>query len=184
MATKKKPAEEMTEIDAPEIDQGEAEQEAPDNTGLVKENTELKKQMADMQKQMLAMQNQMAEQLRLMQQMAAGKVEEPRTLTQAERDAENARKMADKVEADGVDPWTVEIEMFVPHRDPGEDKWFWINVNGRTAQVPANDSRQVMKLPFALVLADTLKAKRREEEYMDNVQVYDPKTNPHQDGKL
>ena len=184
MATKKKPAEEMTEIDAPEIDQEETEKEAPDNTGLEKENTELKKQMADMQKQMQAMQNQMAEQLRLMQQMAAGKVVEQRPLTQTEKDAENARKMAEEAAAKGVDPWTVEVEMFVPHRDPGEDKWFWFSINDRTAQVPANDSRQVMKLPFALVLADTLKAKRREEEYMDNVQVYDPKTNPHQDGKL
>ena len=180
MATKKKPVEEMTEIDAPEIDQEDTEQAAQEKTGLEKENTELKKQMADMQLQMQAMQNQMAEQLKLMQQMAAGKVEEPRTLTQAERDAENAKKLAEEAAAKGVDPWTVEVEMFVPHRDPGEDKWFWFSINDRTAQVPANDSRQVMKLPFALVLADTLKAKRREEQYMDNVQVYDPQYNPHQ----
>ena len=183
MATKKKPAEEMTEIDAPEIDNEEEEQAKPAD-GLQKENDELRKQMADMKLQMQSMQNQMAEQLKLMQQMAAGKVEAPKPLSQTEQDALRARQAAEDAAAKGVDPWTVEIEMFVPHRDPGEDKWHWLSVNDRTAQVPANDSRQVMKLPFALILADTLKAKRREEEYMDNVQVYDPQLNPHQNGKL
>ena len=184
MATKKKPAEELTELDAPEIDTEEEEQPKAMESGLQKENDDLKKQMLDMQRQMLEMQNQVAEQLKLMQQMAAGNVEKPRPLTQTEKDAENARKMADEAAANGVDPWTLEAEMFVPHRDPGEDKWYWLSINDRTAQIPANDSRQVMKLPFALVLADTLKAKRREEEYMDNVQVYDPQSNPHQNGKL
>ena len=184
MATKKKPAEELVEVDAPEIDTEAAEPQQPEDNGLQKENDELKKQMRDMQAQMLAMQNQMAEQLKLMQQMAAGNVEKPRPLTQTEKDAQDARALADKAANEGTDPWTLDFEMFVPHRDPGEDKWYWLSINDRTAQIPANDSRQVMKLPFALVLADTLKAKRREEAYMDNVQVYDPQLNPHQNGKL
>lgn len=184
MATKKKSAEEMIEVDAPEIDTEAAEPQKAEDNKLQQENSELKQQMADMQRQMLEMQNQVAEQLKLMQQMAAGNVEKPRPLTQVEKDAQEARALADKAAKEGTDPWTLDFEMFVPHRDPGEDKWYWLSINDRTAQIPADDSRQVMKLPFALVLADTLKAKRREEAYMDNVQVYDPLSNPHQNGKL
>ena len=182
MAAKKK-AEEMTELDAPQIDTEEIAQEAPAGEGLEKENADLKKLMADMQKQMLAMQNQLAQQQELMLKMAAGKAEDKAPLTQTELDTINVKKLADEAAATGKDPWTVEAEVFVPHRDAGEDKFYWLSINDRTAQIPANDSRQVMKLPFALILVDTLAAKRREEAYMDNVQVYDPQLNPHQ-GKL
>ena len=182
MATRKKPAEteEMIETDAPDID---TEDQAPETGKLAEENNDLKAQLASMQKIMQQMQEQMQKQQELMQQMASGKkVTPPRPLSQAEIDAQNVQKIAAEAAEAGTDPWTVDVEVFVPHRDPGEDKWYWININDRSAQIPANDSRQKMKLPFALILTDTLKAKRREEDYQDGVQVFDPKTNPHENG--
>ena len=182
MATRKKPAEteELIETDAPDID---TEDKAPETGKLAEENNDLKAQLASMQKIMQQMQEQMEKQQELMQQMASGKkVTPPRPLSQAEIDAQNVQKIAAEAAEAGTDPWTVDVEVFVPHRDPGEDKWYWININDRSAQIPANDSRQKMKLPFALILTDTLKAKRREEEYQDGVQVFDPKTNPHENG--
>ena len=180
MATKKQTAieekVELTEPDAPAIDTGEGTGDGR----LEQENSELKIQMASMQAQMKQMQDQMAAQLELMQQMAAGKVEPPRPKTQTDIDRENIRRIAEETAASGKDPWTVDVDVFVPHRDRGEDKWYWIKVNDRSVQIPADDSRQTVKLPFALILVDTIKAKQREDEYTDNVVVHDPVTNPHQ----
>ncbi len=168
MATKKSAVPEMEEQQA--VDQS-----------LETENASLKDQMKAMQELMLQMKQQMTEQQTLIQRMASGeKVKPPRPKTQADKDWEEVQARAKEAAENGIDPWTIEVEIFVPHRDMGEDKWYWININDRSAQIPADDSRQTMKLPFALILADTLKAKRREEDYQDSVKVYDPQTNPHE----
>ena len=168
MATKKSAVPEMEEPQA--VDQS-----------LETENASLKDQMKQMQELMLQMKQQMTEQQTLIQRMASGeKVRPPRQKTQAEKDWEAVQARAKEAAENGIDPWTIEVEIFVPHREMGEDKWYWININDRSAQIPADDSRQTMKLPFALILADTLKAKRREEDFQDSVQVYDPKENPHE----
>ena len=173
MATKKNA---VPEQEAPE-------QEAPEQN-LEQENTALKTQMASMLEMMQQMQAQMSEQQTLIQRMASGeKVKPPRPMTQADKDWKDVHDKAKEAAENGIDEWTIDVEVFVPHRDPGEDKWYWININERTAQIPANDARQTMKLPFAMILTDTLKAKRREEDFQDSVVVYDPKTNPHE-GRL
>ena len=148
-----------------------------------KENEELKSMLRDMQKMMAQMQTQMEQQQEQIRQMAAGEAAPARPKTQTDIDAEAIRKVAQETAEAGKDPWTVEVEVFVPHRDKGEDRWYWVNINDRSAQIPADDRRQTMKLPFALILTDMLKAKQREEEYIDSIEVYDPKTNPHE-GRL
>lgn len=83
--------------------------------------------------------------------------------------------------AENVDPWTVEIEVLAPHKNPTEDPWYWININSRSVQIPANDQYHKMKLPFACVLVDTILAEWRGADYKDSLQVYDPVTNPHKE---
>ena len=157
------------------------EQEAPVTEDLEQENASLKDQMAGMQDLLKQMQQQMTEQQTLIQKMASGeKVKPPRPETQADKDWKALQEKAKEVAENGIDEWTVDVDIFVPHRDMGEDKWYWIQINDHSAQIPANDARQTMKLPFALILADTLRSKRREEDFQDSVVVYDPNTNPHE----
>ena len=157
------------------------EQEAPATEDLEQENASLKDQMAGMQDLLKQMQQQMTEQQTLIQKMASGeKVKPPRPETQADKDWKALQEKAKEVAENGIDEWTVDVDIFVPHRDMGEDKWYWIQINDHSAQIPANDARQTMKLPFALILADTLRSKRREEDFQDSVVVYDPNTNPHE----
>ena len=78
-----------------------------------------------------------------------------------------------------MDLFTVEVEVLVPHREKTEDPYYWISVNGRTVQIPANDRYQKMRLPFALVLVDTLKYERHSADYQDSLEVFDPVDNPH-----
>ncbi len=96
-----------------------------------------------------------------------------------ESDFDRVHRAEEEAIAGGVDPWTVEIDVLVPHREKSEDPWYWLSVNGRTVQIPANDRYQKMKLPFACVLVDTLAAQRRSIEYQDSLEVFDPETNPH-----
>lgn len=92
---------------------------------------------------------------------------------------EMVRKLTEEAAADGTDPWTVMVEIRVPRRPEKEDPWYWVCINGRSAQIPANDKIQKMKLPFAEVLLSQLKAEDDLRDFLDNVQVYDPVTNPH-----
>lgn len=190
MATRKQtaePVEEMTELDAPGIDQedNQAEEEQqpalPDSKELQEENAFMKEQMAAMREMMASMQEQMAKQAEMMQAMASGKkIQPPRELTTLEKDYNAVHERAKEAAKNGENAWAIEVDIFVPHRDPGEDKFHWVRINDQTAQIPANDSRQTMKLPYALILTDNLKAKKREEDYIDSLVVYDPKENPHE----
>ena len=96
-----------------------------------------------------------------------------------ESDYDRIHRIERETDANGVDPWTVEVEVLVPHREKTEDPWYWINVNGRSVQIPANDRLTVMKLPFACVLVDQLYYERRSADYQDSLEVFDPETNPH-----
>ena len=170
MATKKTtaPAEET-------LDAVQTEAEAP-----VSENEQLKKMLQDMMASMQQMQSQMQSQQELIKQLQNGPQPQTRAKTQSEIDSERIQQIAKEVSEAGKDAWEIEVEIFVPHRDKGEDKWYWLSINDRTAQIPADDRVQKMKLPFALILTDALKAKQREEDFIDNIKVYDPKDNPHE----
>ena len=88
-------------------------------------------------------------------------------------------EMAEEAAAEGKDPWGILVEIRVPKRAKTEDPWFWININGRSAQIPADDRIQEMKLPFAVVLLDMLTAEERAQDYADSLEVKDPVHNPH-----
>jgi len=179
MATKKAaPAEEQPEVTQEVAEQAQAEAE----NALQAENKDLKAMLKDMQAMMLQMQTQLTQQQEQIRKMAAGEIAPERPKTQSDIDRENVRKIAEEAAAEGKDPWTIEVEVFVPHREKGEDKWYWVNINDRPAQIPADDRRQKMKLPFALVLMDMIKAKQQEDDFIDSIVVYDPKDNPH-DGR-
>ena len=94
-------------------------------------------------------------------------------------DYERVKAACEEAAASGVDPWTVEIEVMVPHREKTEDPWYWINVNGQAVQIPANDRFQAVKLPWADVLVETLRSEKRVLDYQDSLEVYDPVFNPH-----
>ena len=97
-----------------------------------------------------------------------------------ETDYERVHRLEAEALAEGRDLWDVKVELFVPHRNPTEDPFYWICVNSRPVQIPADDTIQEMRLPFACVLVDTLANEKRSAAYRDSVQVYDPKTNPHE----
>lgn len=96
-----------------------------------------------------------------------------------ESDYDRVHRIEAECVAAGVDLFTVEVEVLVPHREKTEDPYYWISVNGRTVQIPANDRYQKMRLPFALVLVDTLKYERHSADYQDSLEVFDPVDNPH-----
>ena len=94
--------------------------------------------------------------------------------SERERVAEMCRKAAEE----GLDPWGIKIAIRVPRRPPTQDPWYWINVNGIIAQIPANDRYQELKLPWACVLVDLLKYEKYSNEYQDSIPNWDPETNP------
>ena len=96
-----------------------------------------------------------------------------------ETDYDRVHRLEAEAIAAGKDLWEEKVELYVPHRNPTEDPFYWICINGRSAQIPANDTIQEMRLPFACVLVDTLRNEKRSADYKDSMQVYDPVTNPH-----
>ena len=95
-----------------------------------------------------------------------------------ETDYERVHRIEQETAEAGTDPWTVTVEVLVPHREKTEDPWYWINVNGIIAQIPANDRYQELKLPWACVLVDLLKYEKYSNEYQDSIPNWDPETNP------
>ena len=100
----------------------------------------------------------------------------------AGKDAEVVEQAIQDCIAAGKDPWTETISVRVPERRDTTEKSYWICVNGRSVQIPANNQYQEMKLPFAEALMKALQADRHAQRFADEeVQVYDPITNPHPD---
>jgi len=95
------------------------------------------------------------------------------------RDADKVAALAMEAAEQGLDPWKITVSVRVPRRPVGEDSWYWVNINSRSAQIPANDQVQEMKLPFAEALMNYLKAENAARDFADGIQVYDPVTNPH-----
>lgn len=92
-----------------------------------------------------------------------------------DRVQEACRKAAEA----GQDAWQVKISIRAPRRPAKEDPFYWLSVNGRTLQVPANDKYFEMALPFADCLVQMIAAEWFANDYADSIEVYDPVTNPH-----
>lgn len=93
-------------------------------------------------------------------------------------DMERIMKLAMEISAAGGDPWTVEVRVRVPRKTGAGDDDFWVAVNGRTAQIPANGEVQAMKLPFAMALLDSLDAETKAIEFAEGLNYYNPENNP------
>ena len=95
-------------------------------------------------------------------------------------DAQVVEKAIQDAIAEGKDLWEVMVSVRVPERRDTNEKSYWIMVNGRSVQIPANNQYQELRLPFAEALMNTLKADRFAQNFAENdIQVYDPHTNPH-----
>lgn len=117
-----------------------------------------------------------AEIAKLKAQLAAAKKPEA---GKRESDYERVHRIEKETIEAGLDPWSVMVEVLVPHREKTEDPWYWLNVNGLSVQVPANDRYEKLKLPWACLLVDHLRYEKASVDFQDSLEVYDPETNPH-----
>ena len=76
------------------------------------------------------------------------------------------------------DEWKIKVKVRVPRKMGAGDDDFWIVVNGRSVQIPANGEVQEMALPYAMALMDALEAEEKAIEFAEGLQMYDPVTNP------
>ena len=156
MATKRKPAETETEE---QLLEQPAEETQPEGDPSEK----LKAQQAEIEK--------------LKAQLAAAQQQAKPGARQ--NYAEVVRKACEEAVKAGVDLWTVTVNIRSPRRPGKEDPWYWLNVNGRSVQIPADDKYYEIKLPWAEALINSLEAERKAADYQDQLEVYDPVTNPH-----
>ena len=155
MATKRKPAE--TENEEQLLEQP-AEETQPKNA----QSEKLKAQQAEIEK--------------LKAQLAAAQQAKPGA---RQNDAEVVRKACEEAVKAGVDLWTVKVSIRAPRKPGKEDPWYWLNVNGRSVQIPADDKYYDLALPWAETLINSLEAERKAADFQDSLEVYDPVTNPH-----
>ena len=154
MATKKTPA--------PKTEEQLLEQPAEET--MPKDNSEAK------------LKAQQAEIERLKAQLAKAQ-----TGRGGQNDAEVVKRASAEAAAAGVDPWSITVNIRAPRRPGKEDPWYWLNVNGMSVQIPADDRYYDIKLPWAETLINSLEADRRAAEFQDGLEVYDPVTNPHRE---
>lgn len=96
----------------------------------------------------------------------------------SESDYERVRRTCEEAAKKELDPWKIKISVLAPRIGKGEDS-YWLCVNGKSIQVPANDRYYELALPFAQCLTDEVRARYRAADFADSIQVYDPKENPH-----
>ena len=94
-------------------------------------------------------------------------------------DYERVQEACKKAAAEGVDPWSVKISVKSPRRPAKEDPWYWLNTNNKSVQIPANDRYFDLALPWAETLVNMIKADWAAQDFQDNLEVFDPVTNPH-----
>lgn len=96
----------------------------------------------------------------------------------AKSDQERVQDACRKAAEEGRDAWTETVSIRAPRRPAKEDPFYWLSVNGRTLQVPANDRYFDLPLPFAACLTDMIAAEWLAADYSDSIENYDPVTNP------
>lgn len=96
-------------------------------------------------------------------------------------DYERVQEAAKKAAEEGLDAWSVKISVRAPRRPAKEDPFYWLSINSKTMQIPANDKYFDLPLPFACGLVDMIQAEWLARDYADSIEEYDPVTNPHRD---
>lgn len=67
------------------------------------------------------------------------------------------------------DEWEIYEEVYVPRHGRGQEPNFFISVNDRTVQIPADGKYHRMRRPFAEVLRMSIEAEAAAEKYADEV---------------
>lgn len=161
MATRKTATPAKTPEETPDMIQEAQEEEARD-TLQAKQNEISKKD---------AIIEELKRQLEQAKKPAPGKP--------AESDYDRVHRIERECAAEGTDPWNVKVDVLAPHREKTEDPFYWLNVNGLSVQIPADDRYHSIKLPWACVLVDLLRYEKASLDFQDSLEVYDPETNPH-----
>lgn len=99
----------------------------------------------------------------------------------AKSDYERVQEAAKKAAEEGLDAWSVKISVRAPRKPAKEDPFYWLSVNSKTMQIPANDKYFDLPLPFACGLVDLIQAEWFARDYADSIEEYDPVTNPHRE---
>lgn len=68
-----------------------------------------------------------------------------------------------------VNEWEETVEMVVPKTRAGGAKDYYVCVNDRRFQIPANGKTQSLPKPIAEVLKASLEAENAAEEYMESM---------------
>ena len=68
-----------------------------------------------------------------------------------------------------TDPWLVNVSMLVPRKPKGEEQSYYVCVNDRRFQVPANGKVQELPKPIAAALTDSLAADAAADEFADKM---------------
>lgn len=68
-----------------------------------------------------------------------------------------------KAEKPAKDPWDEKVKVRVPRKPKGE--YFYVCVNDRRFEIPANGLEQEMPRPIAEVLEQSIQAEYRAEDY-------------------
>ncbi len=67
------------------------------------------------------------------------------------------------------DEWEQYIDVPVPRHGRGQEKCFYVAVNGRNAQIPADGKIHRIRKPLAINLLDSLEAEARAEQYAEDL---------------
>lgn len=136
----------------------------PEEIEVAVPNQDVEKVLANQEEQIRKLQAELA----AAQRRSSGRQDDAAVVRQAAMESAEA----------GKDPFDVIVTVRVPRRPKGEDSWYWLNVNGRSCQVPADDQYHEMRLPWAETLVNMLGAERMAENFEDGLPNWDPKKNP------
>lgn len=156
-----------------------AAQEAPE-TEILEEIAEVpqgKGPLDEPDPQMLAMQKEIERLKKENEQLKVNSVFSASPMG-GESDCERVQRACEAAAKAGKDPWDIKISVQASRIGKGEDS-YWLCVNGKSMQVPANDRYYDLALPLAQCLVDEIRSRTRAADYVDSIQVYDPKENPH-----
>lgn len=67
------------------------------------------------------------------------------------------------------DEWDEEVEVMVPRRHKGDDQYYYVCVNDRRFEIPANGKRQKMPRPIAEILQSSIDAEYAAEEFAEQM---------------
>ena len=86
-----------------------------------------------------------------------------------ENQAPDKENQKPKAEKKPKDPWEEMVQVIVPRKPRGEDQSYYICVNDRRFQLPADGKPQIMPQPIAEVLLASIAAEAEADDYADHI---------------